>query len=162
MKKLLTIVCSLLILGLAGCALDATDNDENLGLSEGAQSKGGWLDCIRDRSDLPDGHNIDSWIISCLAKGGGVVCSGGSSGATPMCCKEHGDGTRQCEEDPGDLSRPTPADHGAGVGLDAVTQSMAEPEQAHLVELPRQSSFIGEVALPAGPETATARKKHED
>ena len=104
--SMVRIASSLLILASAlGCAVDTGEPDEPLERVRAAQIKDGWLECVRERSDLPDGHNIDSWIIACIGAGGTVSCSGGTRGSTPMCCKDQADGSRECSDDPGDLTR---------------------------------------------------------
>jgi hypothetical protein len=125
------IVSLLLIVPSAlGCSSDAAEPGEPLGSASAAQIKDGWLNCIRDRSDLPGGHNIDSWILACVGAGGTVSCDGDMLGSTPLCCKEQGDGSRECSDDPGDLTRPQGALEG-GSAPGTLTQG-TQPKRAQL------------------------------
>ena len=109
----------LVVTSVLGCAIDEPSSDESLGQSQSAQMKNLWLFCVRDRGDLPDGHNIDSWLIECLGGGGGVICTGD----TPMCCKDQADGSRACSDDPGDVVREA-VDLGADPAGATVTQDL--------------------------------------
>jgi hypothetical protein len=116
--KLAGVVSLFLIVGtMLGCAVGESGTDESLEQTQAAQIKQGWMFCIRDRSDLPDGHNIDSWLIECFGGGGDVICSGD----TPMCCKGQSDGSRACSVDPGDVVRSA-VDVGEGPVIDTVAQ----------------------------------------
>jgi len=104
----------LFVLGIWGCAVGDAGDDEPLDQAQSAWIKETVLICIRDRSDLPDGHNIDSWLIACLNHGGSVTCHGD----TPMCCNDG-----HCSDDPSDVVRSDAGDLGGGSSGDTVTQN---------------------------------------
>jgi hypothetical protein len=108
----------LVVMSMLGCEVGDAGSDEPVEQSRAAQIKGGWMWCIRDRSDLPDGHNIDSWLIACLGYGGDVICSGD----TPMCCKDH-----HCSVDPADVVRSDAGGLGEGSSGDTLDPDPGKP-----------------------------------
>jgi hypothetical protein len=118
MKPARIVSLFLVVATLLGCAVSEPSSDETLGRAQDGLLKGIVLFCIRDRSDLPDGHNIDSWLIECLGGGGDVICNHD----TPMCCKEQSDGTKACSDDPGDVVRDATVDPGGQPSPDTVTE----------------------------------------
>lgn len=142
MKRAAIVSLFLVVATLLGCAVDQPDSDESLGQSQSELLKGIVLLCVRDRSDLPDGHNIDSWLIACLGGGGSVRCHGD----TPMCCKND-----HCSVDPADVVRTNAGDLGDGSAGDTVTQDPGgKPAVGGQTDAPGElSGEVGEVQLPS-------------
>lgn len=116
--KLAGVVSSLLVVAsLFGCEVGETRSEEPVDQAQQGLLKGIIYWCIRDRPDLPDGHNIDSWLIACLGGGGEVICNAD----TPMCCKND-----HCSDDPSDVVRGA-ADPGTDTGGDEVTAEPGKP-----------------------------------
>jgi hypothetical protein len=152
----------LVVTTLLGCALTEPGSDESLGQSQSELLKGIVLLCVRDRSDLPDGHNIDSWLIECLGGGGEAVCSGD----TPMCCKEQSDGAKACSDDPGDVVRDASVDLGtAPIGGIMTADPGGKPAVAGQTDLPElliDPSLSDEAPSTEPDLSSLARTKGED
>jgi hypothetical protein len=97
--------------------VDDATSEEPVEQAQAGLLKGIIYWCIRDRFDLPNGHNIDSWLIECLGGGGEVICNQD----TPMCCKGP-PGERECSDDPADVVRSSSVDIGSDPAGDTVAE----------------------------------------